>query len=118
MRTASEILVQAGIDLRSLRPGNSKILCPRCSHRRKKKRERCLSVEITDRGVRWCCHNGDCGWHGGAFYEHRDFGADGQKTFEDRGICLETVVRFGIYTARRASENGGVVPDENGNIIA
>ena len=45
-------------------------------------------------------------------------GLIGQKTFEDRGNCLETVVRFGIYTARRASENGGVVPDENGNIIA
>lgn len=48
----------------------------------------------------------------------RILGPIGQKTFEDREICPETVVRFGIYTARRASESGAVVPDEHGNIIA
>jgi twinkle protein len=48
----------------------------------------------------------------------RILGPIGQKAFEDRGISPETVVRFGIYTARRARENGAVVPDENGNIIA
>lgn len=78
MKTASEILSDAGIRVRRHGNGNTKTLCPKCSHRRKKKREPCLSVEIGDRGVRWNCHNGDCGWHGGEFYDgasaapHRD----------------------------------------------
>jgi twinkle protein len=45
-------------------------------------------------------------------------GPIGLKAFEGRGICQETVVRFGIYTVSRSGQNGAVVPDSNGNIIA
>src|ERR1700720_3365391 len=69
MKTASQILASVGIVLRRIQYGNSKTLCPKCSRRRKKKRERCLSVDVNERGVRWLCHNGDCGWNGGEFYE-------------------------------------------------
>lgn len=40
----------------------------------------------------------------------------GLKAFEGRGIDPETVVRFGVYTARPL-ENGEVAPDANGNVI-
>ena len=40
--------------------GQEQILCPKCSHLRKKSRVRCLSVNI-DEGV-WNCHH--CGWKG------------------------------------------------------
>jgi hypothetical protein len=69
MRTASDILTDLGVKLRSTQPGNQKALCPQCSHRRKKKREPCLSVSIDGKGVRFQCHNADCGWHGGRFYD-------------------------------------------------
>ena len=40
--------------------GQTKTVCPKCSHDRRKKSEPCLSVNI-DEGV-WNCHN--CGWTG------------------------------------------------------
>src|SRR5690606_9870368 len=47
-------------------------------------------------------------------------GPIGQKAFEGRGIDVETVVRFGVYTGRSVTEADGtskVVPDESGNVI-
>lgn len=44
-------------------------------------------------------------------------GPAGIAAFEGRGINHETAVRYGAYTARR-DESGGVVPAENGNIVA
>lgn len=40
--------------------GNVKVLCPKCSHKRRNKREPCLSVNLS-KNV-WQCHH--CGWHG------------------------------------------------------
>ena len=40
--------------------GQVKTTCPKCSHTRKNKSDRCLSVNI-DEGV-WHCHH--CGWKG------------------------------------------------------
>ena len=74
MRTATDILADLGVKLRSTQPGNQKTLCPQCSHRRKKKREPCLSVSIDGKGVRFQCHNADCGWHGGRFYDDQSAG--------------------------------------------
>lgn len=41
--------------------GQTRAVCPQCSHLRKKPNDPCLSVNIDD-GV-WLCHN--CGWNGG-----------------------------------------------------
>jgi twinkle protein len=49
------------IDTKSRASGQIKTLCPECSHKRKKKYDTCLSVDL-DGGV-WNCHN--CGWKGG-----------------------------------------------------
>ena len=41
--------------------------CPRCSHLRRKKRDKVLSVKSEPDGFMFNCHH--CGWYGGAFYE-------------------------------------------------
>jgi len=66
MTNAAEILAGESIKLRNRRVGDHKTLCPRCSHRRKKKMDPCLSVTIEGGGgVVWRCHNDDCGYTGG-----------------------------------------------------
>lgn len=49
-----------GIDLPDTFSGDRKVLCPKCSHTRKKSKDPCLSVN-GDTGM-WHCHN--CGWSG------------------------------------------------------
>jgi len=56
-------LAQLGFIVSELREGQSKILCPQCSHTRKKNRtEKCLSVSIDGDGAQWRCHH--CEWTG------------------------------------------------------
>lgn len=45
------------------RTGNFRTLCPQCSHTRKNKRDRCLSVSVQPDGAKLfnCWH---CGWSG------------------------------------------------------
>lgn len=49
-----------GIRIQADGPTEQKTTCPECSHDRKKKGERCLSVNVVE-GV-WNCHH--CGWSG------------------------------------------------------
>lgn len=51
---------ELGIDVPSHAGGEAHTTCPRCSRDRKKKRAKCLSVNL-DEGV-FCCHH--CGWSG------------------------------------------------------
>ena len=51
-----------GISTPSGASGQVKVLCPQCSHKRKKFREPCLSVNMDD-GT-YNCHNSSCGWSG------------------------------------------------------
>jgi twinkle protein len=48
------------IDTKGRASGQVKTLCPQCSHKRKKKHDPCLSVDL-DQGI-WNCHN--CDWTG------------------------------------------------------
>src|SRR3954452_849633 len=114
MRTASDILADLGVRLRSTHPGNQKALCPQCSHRRKKKREPCLSVSIDGKGVRFQCHNADCGWHGGRFYD--DQSASGRAASGQGDRCREPASRIEIFTAGRGPD-GEPRPDPAGNIL-
>jgi len=70
MKTASQILAENNISVASLRDGNSKTKCPRCSHTRRHKSDKCLSVRIDRDGVMFRCHN--CDFHGGEFFEQRE----------------------------------------------
>src|SRR5206468_8203263 len=45
-------------------------ICPECSHLRRKKHQKCLSVLIDGKGVRWNCHH--CQWIGWEFYDAPD----------------------------------------------
>ena len=54
-----EKFLDIGIDIGN-RVGNYHILCPKCSHTRKKTKERCLSINV-DKGLYNCFH---CGWSG------------------------------------------------------
>ena len=60
--TAQELLTANGIHLKNYNPGNHTSVCPKCSHDRKKKRTKCLSIRIDDDGACWHCHH--CGWIG------------------------------------------------------
>ncbi len=55
-------LTEAGIKLNHYKHGSQKVLCPKCSHTRKKKSDPCLSVTIDESGTVWNCHN--CSWNG------------------------------------------------------
>jgi twinkle protein len=50
-----------GIDVPSSASGEWQTTCPECSSQRRKKRAKCLSVNV-EKGA-WCCHH--CGWTGG-----------------------------------------------------
>ena len=47
------------------RKHSGKYLCPECSHTRKNKHDRCLSVTIKTEGVVYYCHH--CNQQGGEF---------------------------------------------------
>lgn len=91
--------------------GQIKTTCPKCSHLRKKKRDKCLSVNI-DEGV-WNCHH--CGWDG--YLKRKSENYTGMKEkykkpkwenkkeklpnkiikwFKSRGISEDTVKEFDI----------------------
>lgn len=101
-----------GIDLPMNFSGDRKVLCPKCSHLRKKKNEPCLSVN-GDKGT-WNCHN--CGWTG-SLHEKSDFQPERKvyrrpdpktasddlsnlivKYFAGRGIGLSTLVKARVYS--------------------
>lgn len=54
-------LTELGIDVYKIRGKQGKIICPKCSHTRKKKTDPCLSVNIEEGWYN--CHNG-CGFTG------------------------------------------------------
>jgi hypothetical protein len=61
--TAAELLTAAGIVLPNLAPGRHYTTCPRCSHMRRKAKDKCLGVTIDDDdSVRWGCNH--CQWQG------------------------------------------------------
>ena len=66
------------IDTKSRVSGQIKTLCPECSHKRKKKYDTCLSVDL-DGGV-WNCHN--CGWKGG-LNAHQNYQRNAQPVKEN-----------------------------------
>jgi hypothetical protein len=60
-------LAELGIRIDATKRGNQLALCPQCSHLRKKKHIKCLSVIRDDRGAAFFCHH--CGFKGGVLDE-------------------------------------------------
>ena len=69
MQSADDILRKFNIRAHHAKTGNQTTNCPKCSHLRKKKRDRCLSVKIDSVGVQFHCHH--CGYEGGEYYDHQ-----------------------------------------------
>lgn len=59
-KTVKELFADIGIETKRNR-GGDKVLCPKCSHTRKNKKDQCLSIDL-DTGD-YNCHN-DCGFKG------------------------------------------------------
>ncbi len=95
-------LQKLGIDLKGRTSGQFKTTCPKCSHTRKKKSDRCLSVNI-DGGI-YNCHN--CGWSGAIGIKKKVYFKPEDKPnpvsdkvydwFKMRGISKQTVSDFFI----------------------
>ena len=60
MESKVEMMLNLGIEIKSQGTKEQKVKCPKCSGARKKKSERCLSVNIEE-GIYNCFH---CGWAG------------------------------------------------------
>lgn len=85
-----------------------KTICPKCSHNRKHKKDKCLSVDLTE-GL-FNCHN--CGYSGSAKdFKKKEYvkpqprleklGEKSLKFFEsDRGISNNTILRFKVTEAK------------------
>lgn len=98
-------LTELGIDVYKVRGKQGKVICPKCSHTRKKKTDPCLSVNIEDGWYN--CHN--CGWKGNIRddeYQKRsatytrptvvnqtDCGPGVLEFFQNRGINQMTLIK-------------------------
>jgi hypothetical protein len=59
----ADALASHGIRSKSLRPGTLRSTCPRCSAKRSKARQECLSITVEAGEALWFCHH--CNWRGG-----------------------------------------------------
>jgi twinkle protein len=60
--TLPELLLEHGIRPRGYREGDQKLICPKCSHQRRNRKDPCLSLTIERDSAVWNCHH--CGWSG------------------------------------------------------
>ena len=98
-----------GINIDESRTGETTALCPQCSHTRKKKSDKCLSVNMNKET--WFCHH--CGWKGGLPIDDRtppreekkgkpvfmpavDLTVEAEKYLQDRGISRHTADEFNV----------------------
>lgn len=96
----------ANIEVGNKSTGQIKIKCPECSHSRKNKNDKCLSVSLDKQT--WNCHN--CGWAGGIVKEQRTYTMPVEKKlpiseniiswFKKRGINKETLEYFKISESK------------------
>jgi len=111
-RTPGEILATYRIPSAGRRSVYTTI-CPQCSHTRRKKRDRCLSVLIDGRGVRWNCHY--CQWKGGEFYDARRAGED--KPFIPHIKTRSDIINGDEIRIKRAQEIWEQSVDPRGTLV-
>jgi twinkle protein len=85
--------------------GQTVTICPKCSHERKKKSDKCLSVNI-DEGV-WLCHH--CGWKGSLKKKQYKLPEWTNKTelsnkvvewFSSRNISQDTLIKMKVTESK------------------
>lgn len=86
-----DLLKDLGIDIKR----TGKTICPECSHTRKKKKDKCLSVNIEEGWYR--CHN--CSWHGRVYnkpeYKPKQKSYTIPEFINTTSVCKEIVDWFG-----------------------
>ncbi|WP_158920684.1 toprim domain-containing protein [Acidisphaera sp. S103] len=61
-----ELLADAGIRLKSLRPGHTEhIVCPRCGGGKDREISLSVTIDADGGGAAWVCHRGSCGYRDG-----------------------------------------------------
>jgi len=88
---------EEGIHLQNYSIGQQKITCPKCSHNRKNKFDRCLSVNIDTDHIKWRCHH--CEWEGG--FNNQFSNSQGQKGFSNDGQIAKTISKPKIPTIKK-----------------
>jgi twinkle protein len=118
MATLAERLLEHGIRPSDYRESSQKLVCPKCSHTRRKRGDPCLSLTIESDRALWKCHH--CGWSG-AVNEREDYRLQRRRTattpvkptatpgdptpallqwFAKRGISAATVERNRIWATK------------------
>jgi ribosomal protein L37AE/L43A len=92
-----------GIEIGNKSTGQIQTTCPQCSESRKKKTDKCLSINI-DEGV-WNCHH--CGWTGNSnshtplekWTNNTKLSDDVVEWFAKRNISQDTLIKMGVSEA-------------------
>ena len=99
--------------------GTRMFRCPECSHQRKKKLDKCLSVKSDADGFVFKCHH--CGWKGGrARHTAAAYRASPKPRRDDQAAKIETALRIwdasddprGTAVERYLASRGLPLPDE------
>ena len=88
---------EEGIHLQNYSIGQQKITCPKCSHNRKNKFDRCLSVNIDTDHIKWRCHH--CEWEGG--FNNQFSNSQGHKGFSNDGQIAKIISNPKIPTIKK-----------------
>jgi twinkle protein len=65
-RSLQDLLADAGIRLRSVRPGRTEhITCPKCDGGRSRELSLSVTIDANGGGAVWVCHRGQCGYRDG-----------------------------------------------------
>ena len=104
----------AGIDGSKVREGRTSMICPKCSHDRKKKNVLCLTVNNEPDNRWWNCNH--CGYKGNldlkAKYQHvyqqkkndkpnPDFSVSVVNYFKKRGLSIQALKNDDVYQATK-----------------
>lgn len=116
-----ELFMNLGIDVQGRYTGEHKVLCPQCSHTRKKNSQPILSINL-DTGL-YKCWNDTCGWSGCVKIQQNDhkpvYSRPKEKKqgeyrpkelkeltapviefFKTRGISHHTLLKYGVRESR------------------
>lgn len=92
-----EQLERLGIRARN-KMGEQRVMCPQCSPTRRKKRDRCLGVNIDGHSGKYHCWH--CGWQGAVFADQRGGGKLGTNARHqpgDHGTAARRL-RYGVLS--------------------
>lgn len=83
-------LTELGIDVYKVRGKQGKVICPKCSHTRKKKTDPCLSISIEEGWYR--CHN--CEWSGNVRFEAKAAKEYKRPVLKNQTQCSDEIVKW------------------------